>query len=171
MRMPQGPSPAPTNTWSVPAGLCTKSQARSRSSSPSISTRHSPKSTRKSSWAFSRWYRQFGWPGSSTWMLIPSCSNRFEQLGINIQVLEPGQPNCLYHRENAQEDFLVLFGECLVLIEGEELRLRAWDFVHSPAGTDHVFVGAGDGPCGILMVGFRPETEELFYPAAEVAGR
>jgi uncharacterized cupin superfamily protein len=95
----------------------------------------------------------------------------FEQLGINIRVLEPGQPNCLYHRENLQEDFLVLSGECLLLVDGEERPLKAWDFVHMPPDVDHVFVGAGDGPCAILMVGARSEDEELFYPVAEVAQR
>ncbi len=88
----------------------------------------------------------------------------FDQLGINIRVLEPGKPNCLYHRENLQEDFLVLSGECLLLVNGEERQLKAWDFVHMPPGVDHVFVGAGDGPCAILMVGARSEEEELFYP-------
>ena len=86
-------------------------------------------------------------------------------------MLNPGQPNCMYHGENAQEDFLVLFGECLVLIEGEERRLKQWDFVHSPAWTEHVFVGAGDGPCGILMVGARPDEEALRYPVVDVARR
>jgi uncharacterized cupin superfamily protein len=95
----------------------------------------------------------------------------FEQLGINIRVLEPGQPNCLYHRENLQEDFLVLSGECLVLIDGEERPLKAWDFVHVPPGVDHVFVGAGDGPSVILMVGARSPDEELFYPVSELARR
>jgi uncharacterized cupin superfamily protein len=95
----------------------------------------------------------------------------FEQLGINIRVLEPGQPNCLYHRENLQEDFLVLSGECLLLVDGEERPLKAWDFVHMPPNVDHVFVGAGDGPCAILMTGARSEEEELFYPVADVAQR
>ena len=89
---------------------------------------------------------------------------RFPQFGINIQVIEPGQPNCMYHGENAQEDFLVLSGECLLLVDGEERPLKQWDFVHSPAWTEHVFVGAGDGPCAILMVGARPEHEELRLP-------
>jgi uncharacterized cupin superfamily protein len=93
----------------------------------------------------------------------------FPQFGINIQVLQPGQPNCMYHGENAQEDFLVLAGECLLLIDGEERPLKQWDFVHSPAWTEHVFVGAGSGPCAILMVGARPEQEELLYPVADVA--
>jgi uncharacterized cupin superfamily protein len=95
---------------------------------------------------------------------------RFEQLGINIGVLEPGQPGCMYHRENQQEDFLVLFGECVAIIEGEERPLKAWDFVHCPPETNHVFVGAGDGPCGIVAVGRRlGEDEELVYPVDEVA--
>jgi uncharacterized cupin superfamily protein len=95
---------------------------------------------------------------------------KFTELGINIGVLEPGQPSCMYHGEDAQEDFLVLFGECLLLIEGEERLLNAWDFVHSPPWTDHVFVGAGDGPCGILAVGRRAR-DEIVYPVSEVARR
>jgi len=93
----------------------------------------------------------------------------FPDFGINIQMLEPGQPNCMYHGENAQEDFLVLAGECLLLVEGEERPLKQWDFVHCPPCTQHVFVGAGDGPCAILMVGARPKHEELLYPVSDVA--
>jgi uncharacterized cupin superfamily protein len=93
----------------------------------------------------------------------------FGQLGINLRVLQPGQPNCLYHRESAQEDFLVLHGECVLLVDGEERPLRAWDFVHCPPGVDHVFVGAGDGPCVILMTGVRDPDEELLYPVSELA--
>jgi uncharacterized cupin superfamily protein len=93
----------------------------------------------------------------------------FPDFGINIQVLSPGEPNCMYHGENAQEDFLVLSGECLLLVEGEERPLKQWDFVHSPAWTEHVFVGAGSGPCAILMVGTRPDPEELRYPVVDVA--
>ena len=80
---------------------------------------------------------------------------RFKQLGLNLNVLEPGQAIGLYHRERAQEDFLVLAGECLLLVEGQERRLHAWDFVHCPAGTGHVIVGAGEGPCLVLAVGAR----------------
>jgi uncharacterized cupin superfamily protein len=92
----------------------------------------------------------------------------FKELGINIGVLEPGQPLCMYHRENAQEDFLVLFGECLLLVEGEERRVKAWDFVHCPPWTNHVLLGAGDGPCAILAVGRRGD-EEIVYPVEQVA--
>ena len=94
----------------------------------------------------------------------------FTQLGINISVLMPGEPNCLYHSESQQEAFLVLSGECKLLVEGEERPLRQWDFVHCPAGTEHVFVGAGDGPCAILMAGARTEDEQLLYPRLGARG-
>ena len=96
--------------------------------------------------------------------------DRFPHLGINIGVLEPGQPACYYHAENNQEDFLVLSGQCLLLIEGQERRLKAWDFVHCPAWTEHVFVGAGDGPCAVLAVGAR-RSDETIYPVSELALR
>ena len=75
----------------------------------------------------------------------------------------------MYHGEDAREDFLVLFGECLLLVEGEERLLRQRDLVHCPAWTEYVFVGAGNGPCGILMVGARPEVEQLRYPVVALA--
>jgi uncharacterized cupin superfamily protein len=95
----------------------------------------------------------------------------FPELGVNIRVLQPGQPNGLYHSENSQEDFLVLGGECLAILDGEERTLRAWDFVHCPAGTPHVFVGAGTGPCWILMVGARRADRSFVYLADEAAAR
>jgi uncharacterized cupin superfamily protein len=79
----------------------------------------------------------------------------FSQLGINLTVLGPGEPMAMYHHENDQEDFLVLSGEGLVIVEGEERPLRQWDLVHCPAGTNHVIVGAGDAPCLLLAVGAR----------------
>jgi len=100
-----------------------------------------------------------------------SREHPFKQLGINLSVVEPGQPNCLYHSESQQEDFLVLAGECKLLVAGEERPLQAWDFVHCPAGVEHVFVGAGDGPCVILMTGARTEDEKLLYPVSELAAR
>jgi uncharacterized cupin superfamily protein len=93
----------------------------------------------------------------------------FPQVGINVQVIWPGQPNCYYHGEEGQENFLVLSGECLLLVEGEERRLRAWDFVHCPPWTEHVFVGAGDGPCVFLGVGARTAGDGLVYPVSELA--
>jgi uncharacterized cupin superfamily protein len=95
----------------------------------------------------------------------------FRQLGVRIHVLEPGEPNGLYHSESQQEAFLVLSGECTLLVEGEERLLRPWDFFHSPPGTEHIFLGAGDGPCAIMMVGSRSETATLRYPVSELAAR
>jgi uncharacterized cupin superfamily protein len=95
---------------------------------------------------------------------------RFEQLGINIGVGRPGQPACMYHREGNQEDFLVLSGECLLLIEGEERHLKQWDFVHCPPWTEHVFVGAGEEPCVVLAVGGRT-IREVVYPVSDLAQR
>jgi uncharacterized cupin superfamily protein len=90
--------------------------------------------------------------------------------GVNIQVLAPGQPNCRYHSEPVQEDFLVLHGECIAIVDGEERPLRRWDFLHCPAGTEHVFVGAGDGPCAVLMIGSRREVA-AHYPVSDLAAR
>ncbi|HYF27544.1 MAG TPA: cupin domain-containing protein [Baekduia sp.] len=91
-------------------------------------------------------------------------------VGVNVQVLEPGRPACRYHSEPVQEDFLVLHGSCLVILDGVEHRLRQWDFVHCPAGTDHVFVGAGNGPSAVLMIGSRRE-DRAHYPVDELAAR
>lgn len=95
----------------------------------------------------------------------------FKQIGYDLHVLRPGQANGLYHREEDQEDFLILFGECLLIVEEEERRLQAWDFVHCPSGTEHIFVGAGDGPCVIFMVGGRAHRGGIVYPRSEVALR
>jgi uncharacterized cupin superfamily protein len=106
---------------------------------------------------------------AGTYVAFEDREKRFPDFGINIHILEPGQPNGKYHSEDVQEDFLVLSGECLAIIEGEERRLRTWDFVHCPAGTEHIFVGAGEGPCAILMVGARPNAPH--YPVSELAAR
>jgi uncharacterized cupin superfamily protein len=95
----------------------------------------------------------------------------FEQAGIRLHVLPPGEPNGLYHSESQQEDFLVLAGECVLLVEGQERRLHPWDFFHSPPGTEHSFVGAGDEPCVILMTGSRTGEWQVHYPVSEVAAR
>jgi uncharacterized cupin superfamily protein len=91
----------------------------------------------------------------------------FAQFGVNITVLEPGQTG-LYHAESNQEGFFVLSGECALLVEDEERRLRPWDLFHSPAGTEHAFVGMGDGPCVVLMVGSRAGAD-VRYPVSELA--
>jgi uncharacterized cupin superfamily protein len=96
---------------------------------------------------------------------------RFADLGFTLAVIEPGQPSGLYHAESNQEDFLVLAGECVLLVEGEERPLEAWDFVHCPPGTAHSFVGAGAGPCVIFMTGGRTREKSFVYPRSELARR
>jgi uncharacterized cupin superfamily protein len=93
----------------------------------------------------------------------------FAELGITLAVLEPGKPSGLYHAESNQEDFLVLAGECLLLAGGEERPLRRWDFVHCPPGTEHAFVGAGEGPCVLFMTGARTGDKSIVYPSSEHA--
>jgi quercetin dioxygenase-like cupin family protein len=92
------------------------------------------------------------------------------ELGFRIQIIGPGQRG-MYHGERGQEDFLVVSGECVLVIEGEERRLKAWDFVHCPPWTRHVFVGAGDGPCVIVMTGSRAGGFDVVYPVNEAAAK
>ena len=96
---------------------------------------------------------------------------RFSDVGVNVRVLWPGEPNALYHAEGAQEGFFVLVGECTLVVEEEERPLRQWDYFHCPADTRHVIVGAGDGPCAILMMGARPDVETLLYPVSAAAAK
>jgi uncharacterized cupin superfamily protein len=84
----------------------------------------------------------------------------FPQLGVQLVVLGPGEPIGMYHWEADQEDFLVLSGEALLIVEGEERPLRQWDFVHCPPETRHMIVGAGSGPCVVLGVGAREHIGE-----------
>jgi uncharacterized cupin superfamily protein len=95
---------------------------------------------------------------------------RFPQLGINISVLEPGEAMGLYHRENAQEGFLVVAGECLLIVEQQERLLRTWDYFHCPAGTEHIIVGAGDEAAIVVAVGARGRgLGGIVYPVSKLA--
>jgi len=98
-----------------------------------------------------RWYHADGRPA----LCDLEGEIEFPQLGINITVLGPGEPMAMYHWEADQEDFLVLSGDALLIVEGEERPLRAWDFVHCPPETKHVIIGAGEGPCVVIAVGAR----------------
>jgi quercetin dioxygenase-like cupin family protein len=93
----------------------------------------------------------------------------FAQFGINLTVLEQGQ-TVLYHAESNHEAFLVLAGECALLVENEERRLRRWDFFHCPPWTEHGFAGVGEEPCVILMVGSR-SSPDVRYPVSALAER
>jgi mannose-6-phosphate isomerase-like protein (cupin superfamily) len=94
---------------------------------------------------------------------------QFPQVGIGLVVLGPGEPMAMYHWETDQEDFLVLSGEALLIIEGEERPLRQWDFVHCPAGTEHVIAGAGEAPCAVLAIGAR-EHHTVILPDGTMDG-
>jgi uncharacterized cupin superfamily protein len=113
----------------------------------------------------------FDTDGSGSYVSFEGEDARFAELGFGLGILNPGEPNALYHAEETQEDFLVLAGECLLLVEGQERRLRAWDFVHCPPWTEHIFVGAGDRPCLVLAVGTRRKGRGLVFPVNEVALR
>jgi len=102
---------------------------------------------------------------------LESREHMFRDFGVNVRILLPGVPNARYHSETGQEGFLVLAGECTLVVEDEERLLRQWDYFHCPGTTAHVFVGAGDGPCAILMIGARVENEELIYPRSDLALR
>ena len=109
------------------------------------------------------------WAGQR-WPRLEGAKPIYPQLGIGLTVLDPGHPMAMYHWETDQEDFLVLAGEAIAIVEGEERPLRQWDFVHCPAGTNHVIVGAGDRPCVILAVGSR-ENHTRATPDGGVEGR
>jgi uncharacterized cupin superfamily protein len=100
-------------------------------------------------------------------------SDEFPQLGIRLYVLGPGEPIGMYHWEANQEDFLVLSGEGLLIVEGEERPLRPWDFVHCPPHVKHIILGAGEAPCIVLAVGSRQGSDEGWggYTVDEVALR
>lgn len=92
-------------------------------------------------------------------------------IGVHVHVLQPGEPNGYYHAEAAQEGFLVLSGECVAVVEGQERRMRQWDYLHSPPGTEHITVGAGDQPCAILMFGSPDPKRRIDWIANETAAK
>ena len=98
-----------------------------------------------------RWYHAEGRPA----LCNLEGETFFRQFGINIVVLWPDQPMAMYHWEADQEDFLVLSGQALLIVEGDERPLERWDLVHCPPRTNHVIIGAGDGPCVVVAVGAR----------------
>jgi uncharacterized cupin superfamily protein len=97
-------------------------------------------------------------------------THELPELGFQLYVLMPGQHG-VYHGERGQEDFLVVSGECVLVIEGQERRLKPWDLVHCPPWTQHVFVGMGDGPCVVVAAGSRGHGSDVRYPVNEVAAR
>jgi uncharacterized cupin superfamily protein len=115
------------------------------------------------------WWDRKGRGVQSEFEGLEGAAPDFSQLGINLTLLGPGEPMAMYHWEADQEDFLVLAGEGLLIVEGEERPLRQWDLVHCPAGTNHVIVGAGDAPCLVLAVGARDRSTGPHWGAYTVA--
>jgi uncharacterized cupin superfamily protein len=108
--------------------------------------------------------------GGGTWSLLESPSAHWQKLGFGLHILWPGDSPGMYHAESEQEGFLVLSGECVAIVEGEERRMGPWDYLHSPAGTAHITIGAGDGPCVLAMVGTRsPDTRIDYIPEPAAA--
>lgn len=98
----------------------------------------------------------------------------FPMLGMAVRVMHPREPSTTYHWETEQEDFLVLFGQAVLIIEGMERRLKRWDFVHCPPRARHAFVGAGNGPCVLLCASsrqFQKDGPWGFYCRDETAAR
>jgi uncharacterized cupin superfamily protein len=117
---------------------------------------------------------EIGWstiPGNGTWCIFESPNAPSPTLGIGVHVLQPGESNGRYHRESDQEGFLVIAGECLAIVEGQERRMRTWDYLHCPPETTHITIGAGDEPCAILMVGTRSPDATTHYSVDPVAAR
>jgi mannose-6-phosphate isomerase-like protein (cupin superfamily) len=123
-----------------------------------------------------RWFEQ---PGQGHGLALTGADEReaetlFPMLGMSIRVMNPGEPSTTYHWETEQEDFLVLRGEAILIVEGEERPVRQWDFVHCPPETRHTFVGAGTGPCVLLCAGSRQFQQDGpwgYYCADPVAAR
>ena len=112
-------------------------------------------------------------PGWGRLVKFEPEGTRFADFGINIHVIGPGERSTMYHGEDGQEGFLVLSGACTVVLEGEVLALKAWDFLHCPAWTRHTFANTGDESCAILMVGARRDGVEpdCEYPVEPLAQR
>jgi uncharacterized cupin superfamily protein len=122
-----------------------------------------------------RWHvrpgrRSVSFTGTTEW----DADTYFPMLGVNLAVVDPGEPNSTYHWETEAEAFLVISGEALLIVEGQERPLKQWDFVHCPPKTEHVIIGAGDGPC--ILIAMSSRQNQAFgpygeYPANEVAAR
>src|SRR3954463_15112219 len=110
-------------------------------------------------------------PGAGTWCGFGSPNAESDRIGIGVHILWPGDAPGFYHEESELEGFLVLSGECVAIVEGEERRMGPWDYLHSPAGTAHITVGAGDGPCVLALVGARSPDKEIDYIPDPTAAR
>jgi uncharacterized cupin superfamily protein len=110
-------------------------------------------------------------PGGGIWNQFEPSGGRWPTLGFGVHILYPGDAPGFYHSETNQEGFLVVSGECVTIVEGEERRMGPWDYFHCPPGTAHITVGAGDGPCAIVMVGTRAPDQRIEYLPDPAAAR
>lgn len=109
-------------------------------------------------------------PGFGKRAELESGPGGFEQLGMRLAVLEPGDRSTYYHAEHGeQEGFLVLEGSCLAIVEDEEVPMGRLDYLHCPSGTRHVLVNDSDARCVLLMAGTRSEGSSIVYPVSELA--
>lgn len=104
--------------------------------------------------------RWFDKPGQGWSVPLTGCDEYeaesfFPMLGMSIRVVSAGEPTGTYHWETEAEDFLVLSGEGVLIIEGEERPLKQWDFVHCPPETKHGFAGTRDRPMVLLCASSR----------------
>jgi uncharacterized cupin superfamily protein len=107
---------------------------------------------------------------AGTWLAI-QAEGVPNQIGVGAHVLPPGESTGFYHREGNQEGFLVLEGECLVVVEGEERVLRQWDYFHCPPETAHIMIGGGAQGCVLFMFGNRLPEAKTQYLVDPVAAR
>ena len=112
-------------------------------------------------------------PGFGTWCSFDAPTKGEDEpgIGVHVHVLKPGEANGYYHAEDAQEGFLVLSGECIAVVEGQERLMRQWDYLHSPPGTAHITVGVGTAPCAMLMFGSPDPSRKVTWIADEVAAK
>jgi quercetin dioxygenase-like cupin family protein len=118
--------------------------------------------------------RDLTWTANATGAycdLLQGGDDAAEEFAVNLNLLGRGQPMAVYHHEPHQEGFLVLRGECLLIVEGEEVPLREWDYVHCPPGVAHVIVGSGDEPALVVAVGSRVGGGGATYPPEPLAAR
>jgi len=112
-----------------------------------------------------------GCPGGGAFTSFESGPEPSDRLGIGVHILWPGDRPGYYHAEEDLEGFLVLSGECVAIVEGQERRMGPWDYLHCPPGTAHITIGAGSEPCAILMYGTRTDGAGIRYLPDPAAAR
>jgi quercetin dioxygenase-like cupin family protein len=118
--------------------------------------------------------RDARWMHSDTWSVCNFSGEgeaHFDDLGVRLYWLGPGEPMAMYHHEAGQEDFLVLRGRCVLIVEGQERELRGWDLFHCPPRTPHAIVAIGEEPALVVAVGARKERGSARYPFDATAAR